>query len=148
MLFNAPFKLGPFLVDPEGRLSPCEPGAVPAFLFRWHGRVVRAHLDRADAGTGELILQTTLGRVRSSASTPDETLRPKSFALVRWLERAVPTAWHVALLADHRVRLKTSTPVALPITAVVLVTEISRFALDLASYLELMDEVGLTVADA
>jgi hypothetical protein len=147
MLFATPFKLGPFLVDAEGRLSPCEPAAAPAFLFRWRDQVVRARLDRADAKTGELLLQTTLGRVRSSASTPDETLRPRSFTLLHWLNGAVPKAWHLALLADHRVRLETSTQITLPITAVGLVTEISRFALDLAPYLELMDEIGLTLSD-
>jgi hypothetical protein len=35
----------------------------------------------------------------------------------------------------------------LPITAAGLITEISRFTLDLAPYLELMDEIGLTLAD-
>ena len=44
MFFAAPFKIGPFSVDPEGRLSPCDPAAAPAFLFRWHDRVVRARL--------------------------------------------------------------------------------------------------------
>ena len=39
MPFDAPFKLGPFSVDSEGRLSPREPAAAPAFLFRWHNRV-------------------------------------------------------------------------------------------------------------
>ena len=38
------------------------------------------------------------------------------------------------------------TPIDLPITAVRLITEITRFTLDLAPYLELMDEIGLTLS--
>ena len=148
MPFDAPFRLGPFSVDSEGRLSPLETAVAPAFLFRWHNRVVRARLDQADLETGRLILQMTLARVRSSASTPDETLRPRSFALLHWLERAVPPAWRVALLADHRVWLETDQRVELPITGAGLITEVTRFALDLAPYLELMDEIGLTLSDA
>lgn len=147
MPFDAPFKLGPFSVDAEGRLSPSEPAAAPAFLFRWHNRVVRARLDRADAESGRLILQVTLARIRSSASTPDETLRPRSFALLHWLERTAPPDWRVMLLADHRVWLETDTRIDLPVTAAGLITEIARFALDLAPYLELMDEMGLTVSN-
>jgi hypothetical protein len=147
MPFDAPFKLGPFSVDAEGRLSPCEPVAAPAFLFRWHDRVIRARLDRSDVATGRLILQVTLARVRSSASTPDTTLRPRSFALLRWLEKDVPPAWRVLLLADHRVWLETNIRIGLPITAVDLITEIARFVLVLGPYLDLMDEIGLTLSN-
>ena len=59
----------------------------------------------------------------------------------------VPQPWRVALLADHRVWLETDTPIDLPITAVGLISEITRFALDLAPYLELMDEIGLTLSN-
>jgi hypothetical protein len=148
MPFDAPFKLGPFSVDSEGRLAPRKPAAAPAFLFRWHNRAVRARLDQADDETGRLILQVTLARVQSSARAPDTTLRPRSFALLHWLERKVPPDWQVLLLADHRVWLETDQRIDLPITAAGLITEITRFALDLAPYLELMDESGLTVADS
>jgi hypothetical protein len=148
MPFDAPFKLGPFSVDAAGRLSPCEPAAAPAFLFRWRHRVVRARLDQADAATGRLTLQVTLARVPSTASAGDETLRPRSFALVHWLGRMVPPAWRVKLLADHRVWMETDRPITLPITAVGLITEIACFALCLAPYLDLMDEIGLPLSDA
>lgn len=144
MPFDAPFRLGPFSVDSAGRLSPSEPTAAPAFLFRWHDRVVRARLRQADAATGQLTLQVAPARVRSTASAADETLRPRSFAFVHWLGRVLPPTWRVVLLADHRVWMETDTPIALPITAVGLITEITCFALDLAPYLELMDEIGLT----
>jgi hypothetical protein len=148
MFFAAPFKIGPFSVDPEGRLSPCDPAAAPAFLFRWHDRVVRARLDQTDADPngGRLALQTTLARVSSTADVSDETLRPRSFALLRWLERTVPPTWRLSLLADHRVSLELDTPIDLPITAVRLITEITQFTLDLTPYLALMDEIGLTLS--
>lgn len=44
MHFDAPFKIGPFIVDHEGRLTPNDPQASLAFLLRWRARVVRAHL--------------------------------------------------------------------------------------------------------
>src|SRR5580700_105740 len=97
MPFDAPFKLGPFSVDSEGRLAPRKPAAAPAFLFRWHNRAVRARLDQAADETGRLILQVTLARVQSSASASDTTLRPRSFALLHWLERKVPPDWQVVL---------------------------------------------------
>jgi hypothetical protein len=147
MPFDAPFKLGPFSVDSEGRLSPCGPETTAAFLFRWHNRLVRARIDQANGETGRLTLQVTLARVRSSASTPDETLRPRSFALLHWLERTTPSTWRVTLLPDHRVWLETDALIGLPITAAALITEMTRFALKLAPYLDLMDESGLTLSD-
>ena len=147
MLFDAPFTLGPFEIDCEGRLSPGEPDVVPAFVFRWHGRLVRARITTDSGDTGLLVLQVTLGRVRSTASSPDDMLRPRSFTLLRWLMRAAPTQWHVNLLADHRVWLETNRRIGLPITAAALITEITLFALELAPYLELLDERGLTLSD-
>lgn len=142
-MFDAPFKLGPFIVDCEGRLSPCEPGASPAFLFRWHERLVRSHLAQADDTTGRLVLETALGRVPSTASAPDESLRPRSFGLLHWLVRTMPSEWRLSLLADHRVWLAAETSIDLPITAAALVSRITCFALEIAPYLDLMDERGL-----
>jgi hypothetical protein len=147
MHFDAPFRLGPFSVDAEGRLSPRKPSSSPAFVFRCAGRIVRARLDPANAAAWHLTLQVTLARVCSSASTSDGTLRPRSFALLRWLERAAPTSWRVVLLADHHVQLETERRIDLPITAAALIGELTSFALDLAPYLALMDDIGLTVPD-
>ncbi len=148
MQFGAPFKIGPFSVDSEGRISPNDPATAPAFLFRCGGRLVHARLDRADAETGRLDMQVALARVSSTASAPADTLRPRSFALLHWLMKTVPAGWRVDLLADHRVWLKAGTRIGLPITAAALLTEVSCFALDLAPYLELLDESGLTVSAA
>src|SRR5204863_280747 len=84
------------------RLTPSEPSAAPAFLFRCHARVVWARLDQADIGTGTLTLQVALARIRSTASAPDEMLRPRSFSLLHWLARVVVPAWRVDLRADRR----------------------------------------------
>jgi hypothetical protein len=144
MPFDAPFKLGPFTVDSGGRLSPGEPDKIPAFLFRWRDHIVRARLTEASPRDGRLALQSTLGRVPSTASVSDETLRPRSFAALRWLPRSVPADWRVSLLADHCVWLETETRIALPITAAALITEITQFLLVLAPYLDLLDEEGLS----
>jgi hypothetical protein len=148
MPFDAPFKLGPFTVDAEGRLSPLSPEAPPAVLFRWRDRVMRAGLVREDGSGDKLVLQATLGRVASTAGTRDETLRPRSFALVHWLADAMPAEWRLSLTADHRVRLVTETAIALPITATALLSELTLFLLALAPYLDLLDEVGLSAAPA
>ena len=147
MPFDAPFKLGPFSVDAGGRLTPADPAASPSFHFRWHGRQVRVRFDRDASGDGRLALQVELARVQSTARSSDVSLRPRCFSVLHWLERMVPPAWRVALLADHRIWLETETPIGVPITATGLLTELTRFALELAPYLELMDEVGLTISD-
>lgn len=144
MPFDAPFKLGPFSVDAKGRLTPLNPATGPSFHFRWHGRVVRARF--AGSGEGRLTLQVELARVQSTASGSDGSLRPRSFGVLRWLERTVPPTWRVVLLADHRIWLETETPIDMPTTATGLLTQLTSFALELAPYLELMDEVGLTAS--
>jgi hypothetical protein len=148
MPFDAPFKLGPFSVDAEGRLSPGNPTASPTFHFCWHGRPIGVRFDRTTSGEGRLALQAELARIQSTACSNAEWLRPRCFGILHWLERAVPATWQVALLADHRIWLKTETTIGVPSTATELLTELTRFALELAPYLELMDEVGLTVSNA
>ena len=143
MPYGAPFKLGPFKVDYGGRLSPCEPERIPAFLFRWRDRVVHARLTQAAPEDGRLALQSTLGRVPSTAGMANESRRPRSFAALRWLPRSVPSDWQVSLMADHRVCLETEMRIALPITAAALITEITRFLLLLAPLVDLLDEEGL-----
>jgi hypothetical protein len=144
MTFNPPFRLGPFEVDSEGRLSPVIHEASPAFLFRWRDRVVRSRLALTDATAGRLTMQTVVGRVPSTAVSEDATLRPRSFVLLHWLSHVVPMDWQMDLSPDHRVSLTTEMPVELPITAAALVTRITCFALALAPYLDMLDEAGVT----
>ena len=143
MPFDAPFMLGPFAVDAMGRLAPRGPSALPGFLFRWRGRVVRAKFEQSDPERSRLVLQATLGRVPSSASPRDSGLRPQSFELLHLLPRAMPKSWRVMLLPDHRVQLEADSQVTLPITATDLLVELTRFLLELASYLDLLDEAGI-----
>ena len=67
MPFDVPSFLGPFSVDEHGRLAPRDPNALPAFLFRWRGRVIRARMRGAEPELGRLQLRSVLGRVPSSA---------------------------------------------------------------------------------
>lgn len=146
MPFNAPFKLGPFTVDGTGRLAPQEPGTPLVFLYRWHGRLMRARLaQRAAPAEGlSLVTEVGLGRVPSTAGACDDAARPRSFALVHWLAHAVPPGWHLRLAPDHRIWLEVETPIGLPITAAALLTEITCFVLQLGPYLDLLDEAGVS----
>lgn len=143
MPFDAPFMLGPFAVDAMGRLAPRGPSALPGFLLRWRGRVVHAKFEQSDPERSRLVLLATLGRVPSSASPRDSALRPQSFELLHLLPRAMPEAWQVKLLPDHRVQLQAYSQVTLPITATDLLVELTRFLLELAPYLDLLDEAGI-----
>ena len=40
MPLDAPFRLGPFIVDADGRLSPGTPEPFPSFRVAWRGHVV------------------------------------------------------------------------------------------------------------
>jgi hypothetical protein len=144
--FDAPFKLGPFIVDTEGRLAPNKPEDTPAFLFRWRQRVVRARLVDAPNGEGSMVLQTTLGRVPSTASVPEGALRPQSFALLHWLPRYLPPEWRMMLLSDHRIILDAQPQISFPITAASLLRELTCFLLALSPYLDLLDEAGVNAA--
>lgn len=135
------FPLGPFTVDTAGRLAPLDAESAPAFLFRWRDRVFRARITQPGATEGRLSVQVPLGRVPSSARAP--AARPDSFALVRLIADAFPGVWHVRLLPDHRVRLEAEASLPLPVTAVGLLAEVTRFLLALSPYLDMFDESGM-----
>lgn len=147
MPFDAPFMLGPFAVDARGRLSPRGPAALPGFLFRWRGRVIRAKFVQDESGDGRLALTAMLGRVPSTAGTGDPQIRPTGFHLLRLLPRVLPGRWRMVLLPDHRVRLEAEADV-LPITATELLVELTQFLLELASYLDVLDEAGIAGTEA
>jgi hypothetical protein len=143
MPFDAPFMLGPFAVDAMGRLAPNGPAAFPGFYFRWRGRAIHAKFEHTDPPRGRLVLQARLGRIPSTANPRDSGLRPQSFQLLNLLPRALPGSGRLSLLPDHRVQLEAGSQVTLPITATDLLVELTRFALDLAPYLDLLDEAGI-----
>ena len=142
MPFDAPFMLGPFTVDATGRLAPGGPTTMPAFLFRWRGRVVRARLGQTEAEHGRLTLRCVLGRVASTAGAAEDT-RPRSFAALHWLRHELPAHWRLGLLPDHRLLLEAEADIVVPITAAGLVAELAGFVLALAPYLELLEEFGI-----
>lgn len=146
MPFDAPFMLGPFAVDALGRLAPSDPTALPAFMFRWRGRVVRARFAQASPDRGQLLIRVTLGRVASTAAPHDSDLRARSFALLRHLPRTLPENWRVFLLPDHGVRLEAESELALPIKASDLLVELAGFLLRLGPYLDVLEEDGIAGA--
>jgi hypothetical protein len=144
MPLHTPIPLGPFLIDAEGRLAPRADDAFPAFTFRWRGRSVHASLSHVDPQDGRLKLQAVLGRVPSTAENRKTAPRPTSFASLRAVRRDLPEDWTMRLLPDHSALLEAEAAIPLPITATGLVTELTRFLLVLAPYLDLLDETGVT----
>lgn len=147
MPFDTPFNLGPFLVDTVGRLSPRSVEASPGFTVRWRGRSVRARLEQISDGNGRLTLQAVVGRVPSTAAGTDTAAgRPRSFDALRGLRKGIPKGWRLRLLPDHSAVVETEPGVSLPVTAIDLVTELTRFLLRLAPYLDVLDSSGMAVA--
>jgi hypothetical protein len=146
MPFEVPFILGPFSVDAEGRLTPSREHASPGFSVRWRGRVVHARLIRGGDPDGHLRVQSSLGRIPSTASDP--AIRAACFTLLRALLASLPATWSVRLLPDHQPQIEVETMVSLPITVTTLVTELASFLLLLSPYLDQLDQMGVTaVAD-
>jgi hypothetical protein len=135
------FTLGPFSVDAAGRLYPVRPDVSPSFSLRWHKRVVHARLVQNDARDGHLHIQSSLGRIPSTASDP--ATRVACFTMLRNLLSALPETWSARLLPDHQPQLEVETTVTLPITVTNLVTELTLFLLMLTPYLDLMDQAGV-----
>lgn len=145
MPFKEPFILGPFSVDPEGRLSPAHAGLSPGFNVRWHGRVVHALLDQCEVTHGRLRIRSSLGRIPSTASDP--ATRLACIATLSGLQKSLPRAWVARLLPDHQPQLESESVVSLPITVTDLVVELTLCLLALSPYLDLMDRAGVTVVD-
>lgn len=143
MPFDAPFMLGPFSVDAEGRLAPRDPAALPAFVVRWRGRLIRARLGQSVPQHGRLVLLTVLARVPSTADATGPGSRGSSFAAMHLLRRSIPRSWRLTLLPDHRVLLEAGAEIALPITASGLLGELTCFLLALAPYLDLLESLGM-----
>jgi hypothetical protein len=143
MPFKGSFLLGPFSVDAEGRLSPARLDVSPGFSIRWRNRIVHARLVQSDTRDGHLFIQSSLGRIPSSASDP--AIRVACFTMLRNLLAILPRTWTVRLLPDHQPQLDVETIVSLPITVTNLVTELALFLLILSPYLDLMDSAGVEV---
>jgi hypothetical protein len=145
MPFDAPFRLGPFLVTPTGLMEPSDASRFPVFHLVWRGYAVHARLDAGttgDAKSGHLIFNTVIGRVPSTAggaAAVNAERRARAFVAVRDLERAVNGDWRVSLLADHRVSIEGRRELVMPASAVALLTQVTCYLLDLAPYLDWLD---------
>jgi len=139
MKFAPPSNLGPFSVDPSGRIAPRSGAGLPRFSFQWRARKLSAELIGKDPDSS-LMISAWLGRVPSSADAGAVGRREGSFDALRLLLDSLPSDWRMRLLPDHQVCLDAAIPLTLPTSAVELLTEITRFLLALAPYLDLVDE--------
>jgi len=137
--------LGPFNVDRSGLLTPSTPESFPTFGVRWRNRRLAVRMSRRseqDAAHGLLEMQVQLGRVPSSAGR-DAELRLQALAMAASLPQQGPADWSFRLLPDHVVQIDTSVPIALPVSLISLVGELTQFLLTLDPYLDALDTVGL-----
>ncbi len=144
MPLDAPFKLGPFTVDTDGRLTPSTPERFPSFRVAWRGHVVQARLTSVEPEGGTLVLRAGLGRVPSTGrpEAPGTLPRQAVFATVRALPGLLPAGWKVRLRPDHCIVAETEINLALPASAGELLTELTLFLLRLAPFLDLLAEGG------
>jgi hypothetical protein len=142
MPLDSSLTLGPFIVDADGRLSPCTPDRFPAFSVIWRGHLVQARLAAADGHAGTLVLQAALGRVPSTgrAEAPGTVPRQIAFATLRALPAALPEGWRLALRPDHRIFAEAQLPIDLPVGAAELLTDLTLFLLRLSPFLDLLEE--------
>jgi hypothetical protein len=146
MPFDAPFSLGPFLVDHAGRLVP-DIGTAPSVWIAWRGRSVHVGMSQRDDALGTLHLSMVVARVPSTA-TPRAAAREQAFATLRRVPAELPEGWRISLQADHRVVLEAKASLPLPASARTLVTELTVFLLAVDPYLTLLDEAGFAAASA
>jgi hypothetical protein len=135
--------LGPFKVGPNGLISPATPTHMPSFGVRWRERLVQARISEDSEGMGTLRLTSRIGRVPSTAQEPG--CRPAALGIVRDLPELLPESWGVRLAADHSIVMEARTRLALPVSAVSLVTQLSSFLLALSPYLDVLDGEGMGV---
>lgn len=131
-----PLPLGPFLVEPEGRLSMRATQTEPGFSFVWRGRRCAVRLLGGRVG-----FAVPAARLPSTSAGPAR--REAGRFLLRSLARALPTGWRLRLLPDHRVQLETEQTMAWPATVTALIAPVVGLTLQAAPVLDLIDEVGL-----
>ena len=146
MPFGAPYRLGPFQVDRDGGLMPPADRAAN-FLVRWQGCTLQAELRAAEVdevgvgGAVALSMRAAVGRVPSTASA-GAAPREAVLELLQAMRGTAPSGFAVGLSADHRLMLMAERRLDLPVTARVLVAEVSGFLLQAAPYLDLAAESG------
>jgi hypothetical protein len=149
MPFDVPFRLGPFIVDDVGGLSPGAPDMFPSFSVCWRDRVLHlrlAHAPEPGAAQGKLGVRVVLGRVPSTAGADVASAarrREEAFAILRALPSVLPAGWEISLLADHSVQLALETDLEMPTKATALVTAVTLLLLELTPYLDVLDAGGI-----
>jgi hypothetical protein len=148
---GSPFRLGPFVVDDAGRLSPGAAERSPTFRVCWRDRVVHVHPPAPGATQGSPSVQAVLGRIPSTAG-PDAATAParraEAFAVLHSLRPVLPAGWKISLFADHRVGLELTLGLQMPATAAGLVTAMTLFLLELAPYLDVLEAAGVAAVPA
>lgn len=141
--------LGAFTVDDMGRIG-LQDGRVGGFGFRWRGRPMLLELDQGkDAGVMagatacRITLSARIGRIPSTALSPER--RPDAFALLRAMPLLLPDGWRLSLLSDHGLRLHAETTLALPAMIGALIEPATRFALQMAPYLDVLEQYGVAM---
>ena len=143
MPLDAPFQLGPFSVDEEGRLSLASPDAAPRFGIEWRGCRVEASLAVGEAqALGELKLRATVGRVPSTAADAAGQ-RTAVFSALRSLPKTLPAGWQADLTADHQVAVLSASKVEMPTTVEQLLCDMTMFLMALGPYLDLLAGLGV-----
>lgn len=151
MPLDLPIRLGPFLVDDQGRLLPQTPDVVPALTLEWRNLTVAVRLtaSRTDPPEdGRLAMSAIVGRVPSTAETAEDggARRQHVLATVAALTPLLGPGWQVGLTPDHRIGVAAAQEIALPTTAHALVTELTCLLLALAPYLDALAEPGFAEA--
>lgn len=143
---DGPYRLGPFVVDDTGGLTPPRDRAA-VFCVRWRGCVVRAALgwrDGPEAGAPSemaLTLHAILGRVPSSAATLPAQ-RGAMLETLRLIAGCAPAMLRLRLRPDHSVQLQAERALPQPVTARRLLTELAGFILEAAPYFDLVAASG------
>lgn len=148
MAFDRAVRLGPFMVDETGGITPPR-GHDARFTVKWRGCVMHAAL-RAAGGEAaaeriELRMLAVLGRVPSTAA-PDGARRDAVLAMLREANRAADGPLRLGLSADHRVLMRERRDLVPPLTSRSLIAEVTGFVLGVAPYLDFAAESGVTPA--
>jgi hypothetical protein len=130
-----PFTLGPFLVGPDGVLSPRVAGGRPAFTFRWRGRAFQAELQGRHLVIGAAIAGLPFAAESAAA-------RPAVLAALQAARAALAPHWRLALPPGARVQLQADADLDRPPTALRMITAAAQFAWQVTPYLELLEEAG------
>jgi hypothetical protein len=130
--------LGPFVIEPGGRLQLRGGDTRPAFWFLW-----RDHRVDAKLGAGGVTINMQIGRIPSTIRQP--AVREPAFALLRALPGTLPEGWTMRLTPEHTIRVQAFDTVALPATISGLTEPLVRFLLRVSPYLELIEQGGLGV---